>query len=191
MTNTEFASIIAYITSATGKALSADGQVVYFELLGDLPADVGWLAAKRVLLEHRWATFPTVAELRQAAVESSRGEVKELSGAEAWALAWRAVGRIDLDVDRSKERAMKDLPAVVAESMNAMGLANLIGGDDPVGVVRGQFLKVFEQLQARDRRAALLPPAVHEAIIERRETIRETTRPAIIDRLADSFAMPE
>jgi hypothetical protein len=164
MTNTEFAELIGYISAGCGKSLSRESQVVYFDLLGDLPFNIGQLAAKRVLAEHKWSTFPSIAELRQAAVESLRGEVKELSGAKAWELAWRAVGRIDPEIDGSRERAFNGLPSIVVEAINAFGLLDLCYGKEPVGVLRGQFLRIFDQLAERERRAALLPPKVHQAL---------------------------
>lgn len=192
MTNTEFAEIIAYITAGCGKPLTAESQVVYFDLLGDLPAETLRLAARRVLLEHKWATFPSVAELRQAAVDSTRGEVKELSAVEAWGLARRVAARIDLEVDGSAERAMTDLPPLVREAMRIFGLPSLCvsGGDDfdgnprrvdPISVQAAQFVKIYEQIAARDRKAALMPPAVRKAIDEagERQQIAGTVRQAI------------
>jgi len=164
MNRREFAEVMAYLGLGIGRELSADAHQVYFDLLGDLPAPVLRLAAKRVLLEHRWANFPTVAELRAAATETARGEVKELSPGEAWALAWAAVGRIDPEVEGSEVRATKGLPPAVAESLRAMGVAALCYGDEPVGVVRGQFMKVYEAVAGRRRREALLPLAVRQEL---------------------------
>lgn len=188
MSNTEFAEIVAYITAGCGKPLSVDAQVVYFDLLGDLPADVLRLGAKKVLLEHHWATFPTVAELRQAAIESVRGEVKELSGAEAWWMAWRIAADTDPEIEGSFDRACQraKAPRLVVEAVTSMGLLDLCYGEEPVGVVRGQFLKVYDQLAARDRRKALLPPAVTAELNGRRESIGQ----AIAGRLAAGFALP-
>lgn len=191
MTNTEFAEIIGYITAGCGKPLSVDAQVVYFDLLGDLPAELLQLAARRVLAEHKYATFPSVAELRQAAVESSRGEVKELSGAEAWAMASWIAANTDPELDGSFERSCKRAKAspLVVEAVRSMGLLDLCYGKEPVGVIRGQFLKVFDQLQGRDRRAALLPPTVLDQIEARREALQPSPSPAraIVDRLAAAF----
>ena len=181
MTNTEFAGIVGYITNGCGKSLTAKEQLVYFDCLGDLDMSVMELAAKRVLMEHKWHSFPSIAELRQAAVESMRGEVKELSGAEAWELAWRAVGRTDPEQEGSADRAMKGLPATVREAVVGFGLLDLCYGKEPLGVLRGQFIKHYEQLAARDRRAALLPPKTHEALenIRERRTIAAPVRQAI------------
>src|SRR5262249_46056005 len=99
MTKQEFVEAMAYLSAAIGKPLAMETAVVYFGLLGDLPADHFKLAVKRVALEHKWANFPTVAELREAAALTVQGKVSELSPPEAWGLAWRAAGRIDLEVE--------------------------------------------------------------------------------------------
>ncbi len=105
MTRSEFAKTAAYVGTATGKPLSPEGMEVYFDMLKDLPPDVFLIGAKRVLVEHKWATFPSIAELRSAAVDSMRGEISELSGGEAWHLAWSAVARIDLEVELAQREA--------------------------------------------------------------------------------------
>lgn len=163
MSRVDFGKIMAFITAAIGKPLSDEALVVYYELLGDLPVDVLQTAAKRVCLEHKWANFPTVAELREAAAETMRGAVKELSAAEVWDRAWSLVRSIDLEVPHTVE-VLKNQPPIVQESIKAFGLPALVYGKEPVGVIRGQFIKIVEQLQARDRRNALLPASVKQSI---------------------------
>jgi hypothetical protein len=155
---------MCYLASGIGRPISEDSVEVYFDLLGDLDYKVFQTAARRSLLEHKWATFPSIAELREAATATMRGEVKELSPGEAWKLAWQATGRIDPECEGSVERGTAKLPKLVREAMTAFGINALCYGKEPVGVVRGQFIKIFEQLQARDRRVALLPGSVKEAI---------------------------
>jgi len=168
MTKIEFGTVMNYIRAATGVEFR-DGMLdVYFDCLGDLSSETLQLVAKRVLMEHRWSNFPSIAELREAAALTIRGEVSGLSPAEGWELAWKAICKIDLDVDDSLQRATKGLPPIVVDAMDAMGIANLVGGEDPVAVVRAQFLKVFEQLAARDKRLALLPASTREAIEQHR-----------------------
>jgi hypothetical protein len=165
---TEFTRAMAYVGTATGKPLSGDALEVYFDLLGDLEYATLMLAVKRVLVEHRWANFPTVAELRQAAVETLRGEASELSESEAWAMAWRIVGDTDPEVEGSFTRACDkaSAPPLVIEAVRSMGLNPLCYGHEPVGVLRGQFLKTYGQLAGRERRLALLPPAVRAGLAE-------------------------
>ncbi len=182
MTKAQMLPVMAYIATAIGKPFPADAAEVYFDLLGDLPLNVLQVAAKRVVLEHKWATFPSVAELREAAAETMRGQVKELSPAEAWKIAWRAASNIDLEVDGQAGRVMAKLPELVVEAMTTFGLPALCYGKEPVGVIRGQFIKIYEQLQARDRRRALLPDGVKreiKAIGEQRKALPPKVAAAI------------
>lgn len=183
MTTSEFAAVMGFLESACGKPLPPKALDVYFELLGDLPVDVLRLSAQRVALEHPWANFPSIAELRAAAAEIVRGLVKEVSPAESWELAWRAAGRIDLEIDGSADRAMNGLPEIVQEAMRAYSIPSLVYGKDPVGVIRGQFLKIFEQLAARDRRIALLPAAMKKKIVETGD------RPPVIQKVLDQIGV--
>lgn len=164
MTRIEFAAVVAYIGVGCGKELPPDRMDVYFDLLGDLPIEAFKVAAKKVILEHPWSTFPSAAELAKATSETIRGRVSELSSAEAWDKAWTAVGRLDLEMPHTIEAAQKAVPAIVWEAMQAFGLPALVYGKEPVGVVRGQFLKIYEQLAARDARTALLPTKIKAEI---------------------------
>lgn len=159
----EFAKVMGYISTAIGKPVGEGVAEVYYDLLGDLPLEVLQTAAKRVCLEHRWANFPTVAELREAAAETIRGAVKDLSPAEVWEKAWSMVKYIDLEIPHTLE-ALNAQPPIVREAIKVFGLPSLIHGSEPVAVIRAQFLKIVDQLQARDRRQALLPASVKQTI---------------------------
>ena len=164
MSRSEFAGVMAYLGVGIGKPLGPESLAVYFDCLGDLSLETLQIAAKRVLMEHKWATFPSIAELRAAASETARAVVKELSAGEAWEMAWRAIGRIDLEIDGSLQRALSGLPPIVVEAMKEMGIPALVYGKEPVGVLRGQFVKFFEGIAARDQRTALLPAKVKQQI---------------------------
>ena len=174
MTRAEFLTVMAWLSAAIGKPIcdsagpSAESERkarmdVYFECLGDLPLPVFQLAAKRVALNHRWATFPNVAELREAAARSMLGQVQPMSGGEAWQLAWQAVCKIDLEVEGSCERHTRGLPALVVEAMRAFGISALIAAEP--NFARPQFIKIFDALVERDARRALLPASVRAAIV--------------------------
>lgn len=182
MTRIEFAKVMAYLEAAISKPLDADRAEVYFDLLGDLPAEVLQTAAKKVALEHKWASFPTVAELRQAASETLQGVLTLLSPAEAWEQAWSAVKRIDPDIEGSVDRALANVHPLVAEAMGVFSIRALVYGKEPVGVIRGQFMKMFEQLADREKRKSLLPPALAQnikAIGEKRKALPPSVGKAI------------
>ena len=166
MTRKEFAQIVAYVATAIDKELPKDRIAVYFDLLGDLPFEVLISAAKKVVLEHPWATFPSAAELRQAASETMRGKVTDLSPAEAWEIAWRVAGKTDPESEGSFSRATKDVPAIIVEAIKAYGVNSLCYGKEPVAVVRRQFIEIYQQIAAREKRAALLPAKLKKTIEE-------------------------
>ncbi len=177
MTRHEFVSCMAYLAAGIGKSVSAETAEVYWSLLGDLPPAALQTATQRVLLEHRWSTFPSVAELREAAAETLRGIVSDLTAAEAWALVWKTAGRIDPESEGSIERQIAKLPPLVREAMQTFGIPSLCYGREPVGVIRGQFMKVFDQLAAREKRLATLPDSIKrdvKAIGERQPAIAGT-----------------
>ena len=74
MTMTEFSKGILYLSAAIGKEIPDGGTEPYFDLLGDLPYDDFLQACRVVILQHVWATFPTVAEL--LAIFAFRWEAK-------------------------------------------------------------------------------------------------------------------
>lgn len=175
MTRPEFAQVMTYVGLAMGKPLIPEAMEVYFDLLGDLDADVMLAGAKRAILDHRWSTFPTVAELRAAATATKRGEVAAMTAAEAWQIAQAVAARHDPEIQGLYSAGGKlwpsqfayltrDTPPPVLAAMRAFGVESLSTGGDPDGVVRSQFMKIFDQLAERDRRVDSLPAGVRESI---------------------------
>lgn len=193
MTRKEFAATMAYLAAACGKSLPDASMEVYYDLLGDLPVEALKTAAKRVSLEHKWATFPSVAELREAASETMRGQVKDISPAEAWEIAWDLASNYDPDsrgeyvvngrrYESRWECLTQDIPPVVMKAIRSFGIMALIYGKEPVGVLRGQFMKTFEQIAAGQKRAALLPAALRQEIENHgRASIPAPVREALTD----------
>ena len=164
MTRSQFVECMAYLEAGCGVPLDPKALQVYFDLLGDLEAPVLRTACKRVILGHPWKTFPSIAELRQASADCLHGQLGDLSPGEAWALAWEIVGRIDPAIEGSSARAMEGAPRRVIEALKAMGIPAMCYGKEPVGVLRGQFMKIYDGLASRDKRSALMPKAVKEEV---------------------------
>lgn len=167
MKRSEFGQVMAYLGVGIGKPLDEDSLKVYFDCLGDLPYDVLLTAAKRVLLEHKYATFPSIAELREAAAVTAQGRVTAISSSEAWDMASRLACDVDPEIEGQFERKSKGCPPVVIEAIRQFGLRQLCFGTEPVSVQRGQFMKTFEQVAEAEKRAALMPPAMKESIESR------------------------
>lgn len=195
MTKAEFATVVAYLEAACSKPIyvpqagetaemirtQTDYRIrVYYDLLGDLTLDALQAGAKRVVLEHPWATFPSVAELRAAAVQAAKGAVTELTAGQAWELAWKAVGRIDMEIPHTIEPALAGLPKSVRRAMDAYGLTSLVYGKEPLTVVRAQFERFFNDLAEADARRALLPASLVQQI-------EQQGKPALSGPLAEAI----
>lgn len=180
MNKGEFAGCMAYLAATLNQSISEERSKQFYNLLGDLPLDVLRIACKRVVLEHPWPTFPSVAEIRQAASETILGQVAELPPAEAWRLASQAMAKIDCEIAgpymaRNREgvmtqfpsqtaAVMANLPPLVRKTVSAYGVRAWTQGREPIGVIRGQFLRMFEQNVAQFKRLALMPPALQKEI---------------------------
>jgi len=179
MTRLEFMDAMLFVSNAIGKDLEKARMDAFWEMLKDLDYAVFRAGCQRVILEHPWPSFPSIAELRQAAADVARGQTTELSPGEAWSIAWSAAGRIDLEVDGCLQRETEGIPKIVLEAMQAFGIPALCYGKEPVTIVRAQFIKIFEGLQARDRRSALLPAA----LVEKIEGKRPAAVAAVVGRI--------
>lgn len=191
MNRKEFAQTLAYVETAVKTPLSDKEAEVYWDALRDLPLDVLRIACKRVVLEYEYKSFPSIATLRKAAAETILGQVAAISPDEAWGIAWQAAGRLDLENSHSpyfvngKEWpsrtawVMSSVPPLVARAMTNFGLAALAHGKDPVGVMRGQFLKCFEQQIEKRRRLALIPAALQREIEQNSATLPTVAHTAL------------
>ncbi len=181
MTKPEFASVITWISVAIGKPIADAPEErnarmdVYFECLGDLPLPAFQIAAKRCAIERKYQSFPPIAELRELATETKKGQVKELGGGEAFGMALRAAGRCDVDVPESVVAAFADLPANVNEAVRQFGFMALYNmPSSQVETARAQFTKIFESIVERERKTGILPAPVQaeiQAIGERNPAI--------------------
>ena len=173
MTRKEFAKIAVYIGCACGgKYLDEEALTVYFDLLGDLQYETLLVGAKRVLLERVYPNFPTAGELRHAAAATPQGPISELTPIEAWAIGSRVFKNTDPEIPGSFEHACRDAnaPAIVIQTIKALGLPSLCYGREPIGVVRAQFTRAYEQMAARAKTAALLPEKLKTSIEQQHKT---------------------
>lgn len=180
MTRVEFAKVMSYLAVATGKPIASDEKAaterleVYFDLLGSIPKAVLEDAAKQVVKAHAWATFPSVAELYQAASKIVSQALGSISPVEAWDLAYRAICKCDPGLtgpyavgdklyNSQVEYLMSQLPPVAANVVQGMGGLKLLANADP-NFLRPQFMKTHERVVTDMKEQALLPRPQAEQI---------------------------
>lgn len=156
--NREETSKILAVLSAAFPRFEPDELTlqVWHEMLGDLEYPIAQLAAKKCMIQN---TFPpSIAEVRKAAVQIMYPQRK--APAEAWEDVNRAVDRFGYY--RQKE-AMESLSPEVARAVRAIGFEKICLTEN-MGVERGQFMKIYEQLAGREEEELLLPEKMRAQI---------------------------
>ena len=157
MTKAEVAKILTVLAAAYPKFEVDDLKVhVWHEMLGDLDYATANMAVKKLILEN---TFPpSIAEVRKAAMEILNPDV--MTAAEAWGEVERAVRVYGC---YQEIEALASLSPRTAKVVRQIGWREICLNEEP-GVVRGQFLKMYQQVQERDHREMLLPADLRQGI---------------------------
>ena len=157
MTRAETAKILAVLAASYPKFEVDDLKVqVWHEMLGDLDYATANMAVKKLILEN---TFPpSIAEVRKAAMEILNPDV--MTAAEAWGEVERAVRTYGY---YQETKAMASLSPRTAKVVRQIGWREICLNEE-AGVVRGQFLKMYQQVQERDRREMQLPAGLRNEI---------------------------
>ena len=157
MTKGEVAKLLAVLAASYPKFEVDDLKVqVWHEMLGDLDYVTANMAVKKLILENIFA--PSIAEVRKAAMDILNPDV--MTAAEAWGEVERAVRTYGY---YRETEALASLTPRVAKVVRQISWREICLNEEP-GVVRGQFLKMYQQVQERDHREMLLPADLRQEI---------------------------
>ena len=150
MSPAEVARILAVVAAAyPGFEVDDIKHSVWLGFLGDLDYQVVNEAVKRHVCTSRFP--PSIAEIREHAAAVMNPEA--ITGAEAWGEFIAAIKRYGCNHERE---ALESLHPDTARVARLMGWYDSCMSEN-VDVLRGQFLRMFEQLRKRDEYVALLP----------------------------------
>lgn len=160
MNQKETAKLLAVLAAAYTKFEVDETKMrVWHEMLGDMDYEVVSVAAKKCILEKTFA--PSIAEIRQEVVKIMNPN--RLSGAEAW-------GEVEYTMKKYGATASVDgtsykdvLSPLVLRTVRYMGWRDMCMSDN-INVVRGQFLKLYEQLYSQETEELLLPENIRVAL---------------------------
>jgi hypothetical protein len=157
MTKGETAKLLAVLAAAFPRFEVDDLKVqVWHEMIGDLDYGIASLAIKKLILE---STFPpSIAEVRKAAVEIQTPE--QTNGAQAWGEVIKAIRNYG---HYREEEALGSLSPRTAYVVKCMGWREICMAEE-LGVIRGHFLKMYQQVAEREQKEQLLPPAMRREI---------------------------
>lgn len=153
MTKGEVAKLLAILAASYPKFEVDDLKVhVWHEMLGDLDYSIASMAIKKLIMQN---TFPpAIAEVRKAAAVLTGPE--QVTGSEAWGEVIRAIRNYGY---YREEEALASMSPTTARVVRYMGWREICLSEEPPGVLRGQFLKMYEQVANREAEEKLLPPA--------------------------------
>lgn len=150
MSPTETARTLAVIAAAYPNfAVSETTLAVWTEMLDDLEYGAVSAAVRRHIAVSRFA--PSIAEIREQTVAVDRTGIP--TAAEAWGNAWAAARHWG---NYHPVEAFAEMGAEAAYVVGLMGW-DAFCMETEFGVIRGQFLKMYQQVEQRDAREALLP----------------------------------
>lgn len=157
MTKGEVAKLLVVLAASYPKFEVDDVKVqVWYEMLGDLDYDVANIAIKKIIMLN---TFPpAIAEVRKAAIEIS--SPRGLTAAEAWGEVIRAIR--DYGYYREKE-AMASMSPITAQVVRYLGWREICLSEEPE-ILRAHFLKMYDQVAAREQKKQLLSPTMQTEI---------------------------
>ena len=157
MTKGEVAKLLAVLAAAFPRFEVDDLKVqVWHEMLGDLDYDVANIAIKKIIILN---TFPpAIAEVRKTAIEISNSI--NITAAEAWGEVIRAVKKYGHY--RAKE-AIASMSPATAQVVRCIGWSEICLTEEP-GVIRAHFLKMYDQIAAREQEKQLLSPTMQTEI---------------------------
>lgn len=159
MTKTDTVKLLAVINAAYPNMQISEATVsVWHELLGDLDINLVLAATKKLILESPYP--PTIADIRKRAVEIMTLPEDRIDAAEAWGEVEKAIRWYGY---YSEAEALASMSPRTAKVVRYIGWREICLNEEP-GVVRGQFLKMYQQVQERDRREMLLPAGLRNEI---------------------------
>lgn len=125
---------------------------LWARVLSDIPYDVAEAALLQVLTGARY--FPSVAEIRQAAVNLMRGQAP--AAVDAWGEVQAAIRRYGY---YREAEALTSMSPEVAHVVRAIGWQEICASQEP-DVVRGQFRRAYEEYVTRRQAEAVMPDEV-------------------------------
>lgn len=124
---------------------------LWFDMIGDLSFQVAQMAVKKVMLTSEFP--PTVAQIRKAAADITSSKDGILDAGKAWGEVQRAISRYGY---RQSEKAFESMSPITRKVVKQISWKEICCCEE-LGVIRGQFMKMFETIKTRTEEEKLLP----------------------------------
>lgn len=131
---------------------------LWTEMLADVPFEVAQIATKKLILESAFP--PTISDVRKQIADITADPNDKIDSSTAWGEVMKAI-RI-YGYPRPKE-ALESMSPRTRKTVESMGWQEICQADK-AGVVRGQFLKMYDTYTQREKQDALLPQSMKTMI---------------------------
>lgn len=132
---------------------------IFYDLLKDLDYQVVQAAVRKHMLISEFP--PTIADLRRLSTEIANPSLQVTAG-EAWGEVEKAIRNYGW---YRPEEALSSMSEGARKVARYIGWQNICEAEN-IDVIRGQFMKMYGQVEARDKEEALLPEPLKNAIKE-------------------------
>lgn len=158
MKTSEVVKLYAALTIAYPRLPEANELIIemWDEALKDIDYQTAEVAVKKIILTNTYP--PSIAEVRAAI--TSIIYPGTLTAAEAWGEVEKAMRYYGYYREREAIESMSEL---TARTVKFIGWSNICLCEEPA-VVRGQFMKMYEQVVHRKHSEDLLPPMLKKEI---------------------------
>ena len=157
MTKKEMAVILKILTDTFKDFEANDSKfAIWYELLGDLDFKIVKTAVEKLILQSPYV--PAISDIRKQVVEIMHPSI---DATEAYGEVRRAIKEYGYDYAPEAFGSMSPLTRKVCEYI---GWQNICLSEEP-SVIRGQFLKMYEQLREREQKEMLLPEGLKKEML--------------------------
>ena len=131
---------------------------LWAEMFSDVPYPVVEAAAKKLILESPYP--PTISDVRKQIVDITTEPKDRIDGATAWGEVSRAIREYGW---YNPDDAMQSMSPRAAHVARMIGWKEICTCEQP-GVIRGQFIKMYDAYSSREKQEALLPERLQSVI---------------------------
>lgn len=162
MDKRQTATLLTFLRSSYPNHVEALGQPetaeIWHRALSDIDFEVAQLAISKWVMTEKWP--PTIADIRESAVNVSTEEIKD------WSKAWEEVNKaVRLIGPYEEERAMQRFDEITAETVKRIGYQNLCMMEiSERDIMRAHFRDIYNQIANRQKEYAQLPMALRDKI---------------------------
>ena len=136
--------------------------MTWHKMLKDFDFQLTQTAVEKLIAECKFP--PSIADIREQVADVKNFSKNRLTAGEAWEKAIKAVNKFSSHRGygyKTDPEVIDQLPDLVVKTAEMIGW-NKIGKAKAEGVVRGQFMKMYKQVQDRDKKESVLPSSVRD-----------------------------